>query len=210
MADQPIRIGLISDVHATPEPVREALQIFKDSGVETILCAGDIAGYGRKLEQTVALLIESGCRSVFGNHDLWYFEQRDIDPDGPAADYLCSLPVTVQLEVVGLQLLMVHASPPDSLMDGIRLLDEEGQLIASEVLGWRNTLAELAADILIVGHTHQVFAESLDDLLVINPGSTLFNHTCAILTLPEKTVRFYPLSGKEPVLSWNFGMLARQ
>ena len=38
------RIGLISDVHATPEPVAEALALFKSQAVDEIFCLGDIAG----------------------------------------------------------------------------------------------------------------------------------------------------------------------
>jgi putative phosphoesterase len=67
-------------------------------------------------------------------------------------------------------------------------------------------LKTFPADVLIVGHTHQVFAERLGHILVVNPGSTLFNHTCAILTLPEMTVQILSLSNKAPVLSWNWGM----
>lgn len=52
-----VKIGLISDVHATAAPVREALAILQREGVETILCPGDIAGYGTELELTVELLI---------------------------------------------------------------------------------------------------------------------------------------------------------
>ena len=62
------------------------------------------------------------------------------------------------------------------------------------------------SDVLIVGHTHQVFSEQLGDVLVINPGSTTFNHTCAILTLPEMKVDIFPLSNKEPILCWNWSM----
>ena len=48
-----MKIGLISDVHATLKPLQQALAIFEAQGVETILCAGDVAGYGKQLEQTV-------------------------------------------------------------------------------------------------------------------------------------------------------------
>jgi len=201
-----LKVGLIGDVHATPEPLREALQIFHGEGVETILCAGDIAGYGNKLEQTIDLLIKHDCRAVVGNHDLWHFERRDADTEGPVADYLRSLPATLSLDLSGTRLLMVHASPPASVMDGIRLLDEEGTLLADQQRFWADVLAAVPAEVLVVGHTHQVFAEQLGHLLVINPGSTLFNHTCAVLSLPDKSVTVYPLSGKEPILSWNFSM----
>ncbi len=77
------KIGLISDVHATPGPVAEALVLFAREGVEAILCAGDIAGYGTELEATVALLIESRCRIILGNHDVWWLGGHDDEPEGP-------------------------------------------------------------------------------------------------------------------------------
>ncbi len=204
------RIGLISDVHATLAPVREALAIFRREGVETILCAGDIAGYGSELDATVELLIDSGCRSILGNHDLWYLSHRDPALDGAAERYLRSLPRLFHHAAAGKTLYMVHASPPDSLLEGIRLLDEQGTLVAGQQSSWSALLHDFADDVLLVGHTHQVFAEPLGSTLVINPGSTCFNHTCAILYLPELRVEVLPLGGKQPLLSWNWGMEPRR
>ena len=51
--------------------------------------------------------------------------------------------------------------------------------------------------------------EQLGNILVINPGSTVFNHTCAVLSLPDMKVRIFPLSGKTPRKTWNWGMMAR-
>ncbi len=59
-------IGLISDVHASPEPVAEALAIFSRAGVDQVLCAGDIAGYMDQLEQTITLLVESRLPHRYG------------------------------------------------------------------------------------------------------------------------------------------------
>jgi putative phosphoesterase len=203
------KIGLISDVHAAAAPLQEALRVFGEEGVEAILCAGDIAGYGKELEQTVALLIKSGCRAIVGNHDLWHLGNAENANhfNGSAEAYLRSLYDTAELDFAGKTVYMVHASPPDSVLNGIKLLDEEGLLIRAQKADWSEFLAGIPYDVLVVGHTHQVFAEQLGDVLVINPGSTLFNHTCAILTLPDMEVRFIPLSGKKPLLSWNWGML---
>jgi len=204
-----VKIGLISDVHATAGPLQEALRVFSEERVEAILCAGDIAGYGSQLEQTAALLIKSGCRAIVGNHDLWHLRRREEENhfNGPIEGYLRSLYGAEKFTFAGKTLYMVHASPPDSSLNGIRLLDEEGSLLSRQVADWSDTLEGIPYDVLVIGHTHQVFAEQLGDVLVINPGSTLFNHTCAILTLPEMQVRFIPLSGKKPLLSWNWGML---
>jgi len=205
-----VKIGLISDVHAYPEPLREALELFRRERVATILCGGDVAGYGSDLNTTVQLLIESGCQAVTGNHDLWYLERHDSGVDSEATAWLRSLPRRVELTVAGQRIVMVHASPPDSLLDGIRLLDEEGRLLADEQARWSEKLRDCCSEVLIVGHTHQVFAEQLGRVLAVNPGSTCFNHSCAILQLPELTVTIHPLGGhSEPLLAWNWGLLAR-
>ncbi len=202
-----LRIGLISDVHATPGPVREALAIFRDQGVETVLCAGDVAGYGSELAATVALLIESRIRVIMGNHDQWWLESADDWWPDPVAAYLRRLPVTDQFVAEGKKITMVHGCPPQSLIEGIKLLDEQAEPIPEQKAAWSATLQGCPCDVLVVGHTHQVFAEQLGRVLVINPGSTLFNHTCAILTLPELDVQFLSLGGRTPVLSWNWGMI---
>lgn len=201
------RIGLLSDVHATAAPVEEALGIFEREGVSQILCPGDIAGYGEELEQTVSLLERGGCEAIAGNHDEWFLEEAKTH--SPVRDYLEALPLVRTYSIEGVSLYMVHASPPNSTMDGIRLLDEEGAIIPAQRQAWSARLASFEGDILLVGHTHQVFAERLGGPLVINPGSTAFNHSCAILKLPECYLEWFSLSGEEVLRSWNWGQLFR-
>jgi putative phosphoesterase len=198
-------IGLISDVHATPAPVAEALAIFAREGVDQVFCAGDIAGYGNELEETVALLVESGCRSIVGNHELMYLDHLDDDARDKAAAYFNGLPATIDATIEGKRVYMVHAHPPDANMGGIRLLDRNGKVETEAVSRWAGQLENFDCDVLVVGHTHQVFAERVGRLLIVNPGSTTFNHSCAILRLPEMTVQTYPLSGKVILKSWNWG-----
>ena len=201
-----VKIGLIGDVHAAAAPVRQALAILEREGVATILCPGDIAGYGTELESSVELLVDSGCQAILGNHDLWWLSGPDCGAGGAVETYLRSLPAVIELTVAGKQLYMVHASPPASLMDGITLLDENGAIIPEQREFWSDCLKTFPFDVLVVGHTHQVFAERLGDVLVVNPGSTRFNHTCAILSLPEMEVRFFSLGGRTPVPAWNWGL----
>lgn len=204
------KIGLISDVHATAAPLAEALSIFKREAVDTILCAGDIAGYGDELDQTVELLLQSDCQAIAGNHDLWYLERlsnNTADQCNPGTSlFLEKLPATVEMAIESRSLYMVHASPPRSYLDGIKLLDAEGNLDPGLRQEWTRRLAGFSHEVLIVGHTHQVYAERLGETLVVNPGSTRFNHTCAILTFPGLEFRLYPLSNKTPLKTWNWGI----
>jgi len=198
------RIGIVSDVHASAAPLAAALALLSDEGVGTLICAGDIAGYGDELDATVTLLESSGCRAIYGNHDRWLLERHGSTESQRARDYLRRLPATLNIEAAGCRVDTVHASPPDSLMDGIRLLDEEGIIDAAAQRYWTAHLVPFGHDVLVVGHTHQVFAEWLGDTLVINPGSTLFNRSCAILELPSRTVRLLALPGERLQSTWRW------
>ncbi|MGI9319929.1 MAG: metallophosphoesterase family protein [Thiogranum sp.] len=199
------RIGLISDPHATAAPVAEALALFKAAGVDHIFCAGDIAGYGNELEQTLDLLIEGGCRAVLGNHDLWFVQDSADKQQTRTGTFFSNLPSVLESGIEGKKLYMVHASPPRSYMEGIKLLDERGEILAERKQEWSERLQGFEYDVLVVGHTHQVFAERLANTLVINPGSTKFNHSCAILDLPGLEFRVLPLSDRKVVKTWNWG-----
>lgn len=206
----PTKLGLISDPHATPAPVAEALSIFRDRGVAQILCAGDIAGYGDELEQTIDLLNKHDCLAIAGNHDYWHLE-KNTNPKPTLADlYLKDLPPVLEIDIEDKSLYVVHASPPMDITQGIKLLDQFGEQLSEEHTYWSQQLSDFSYDILVVGHTHQVFAEWLGDTLVINPGSTKFNHTCAILTIPELEVEWFSLSGLQPQASWNWGKAVRE
>ena len=203
------KLGLISDPHASAAPVAEALAIFAREQVDAIWCTGDIAGYGNELEATIDLLVASGCRAICGNHELWLLEDKDAVLSPKETDYLTSLPVVIEEDIEGKRIYMVHASPPLSDSDGIRLLDQEGKIIAEQKRYWTQRLAGFVPDVLIVGHTHQVFAEQLGETMVINPGSSTYNHCCAVLQLPSLTVQWFALSGREITKSWNWGVQYR-
>lgn len=202
-----IEIGLIGDVHATVGPLRDALKIFKQNSVDHILCLGDVAGYGTEIEQCIELLIGSGCTAILGNHDRWYIDRNIGGSETPIKTFFNNLPVTWKLTLEEKTIFAVHASPPYSMNRGITLLDQDGKVISGRKKQWAVELERYGFDVLAVGHTHQVFAEVLGQTLVINPGSTKFNNTCAILRLPAREVRIIPLSGATTRKVWHWGMM---
>jgi len=198
-------IGLISDVHALPAPVEEALAIFDRKGVDLIFCAGDIAGYHDQLAGTISLLEQHHVQTIVGNHDLQYLELHEDEPDSPEMTYLSRLPAFIETVIEGKTLYMVHAQPPDGTHGGIKLMDKNGEVLADRVAHWTRIFKTFQYDILIVGHSHQVFVEQMGGTLVVNPGSSAFNHSCAILRLPEMTVELFALSGRKIEPTWNWG-----
>ena len=202
-----VTIGLISDIHATVAPLEEALAIFKQENVDQILCLGDVAGYGTELEQSIELLVESGCTTIQGNHDVWHLNRLVGKQEKLVEIFFDNLPMTWEFTVEGTTIYAVHASPPDSMRRGITLLDQNESIIIKDKERWALELSEYHFDVLAVGHTHQVFSELLGQTLVINPGSTTFNHSCAILSLPDLKVRTIAVSGKAIRKVWNWGMM---
>jgi putative phosphoesterase len=202
------RIGLISDVHSTPGPLAEALELFSNEQVDDIICCGDIAGYYDTLEPTIELLAQSNCKAIVGNHDQGYLEKTPADAESSIRAYLQTLPQTLDLEIEGRRIFVVHANPPSEQHGGIKLLDQQGETRQDRIDEWSMALSELEHDVLIVGHTHQVYAEQLGGVFVINPGSSVFNHSCMILSLPDLSVQTYALGGQEIIKCWNFSMLS--
>lgn len=201
------KIGLISDTHSSLAPLLQALDIFQREQVNDIICAGDIAGYGEdQLAQSVALLQQHHCLSIAGNHDQSIHTDEMAKHPAELDAFFKQLPSTLQLEREGKRLYVVHAHPPNSQHGGIKLLDPQGQVMVERKHAWQQKLAAFDYDVLIVGHTHQVFAEQLGNVLVINPGSTQFNHTCMMLELPSMQVKVFALMNKEPILCWNWGI----
>jgi len=94
-------IGLISDVHAAPAPVAEALSIFESAAVDQVLCAGDIAGYMDEPEKTIKLLSDSHCRTISGNHDLLYLDHHEDESDNAAVAFLKKLPASYETVIEG-------------------------------------------------------------------------------------------------------------
>jgi putative phosphoesterase len=201
------RIGLISDVHSSPGPLAEALEIFSHEQVDDIICCGDIAGYYESLEPTIELLARSNCKAIVGNHDQDYLEETSQDGESSIRVYLQKLPQTLDLEIEGKRIYVVHANPPSEQHGGIKLLDQQGEVRQDRIDEWSMALSELEHDVLIVGHTHQVYAVQLGEVFVVNPGSSVFNHSCMILSLPDLSVQTYALGKQEIVKCWNFSML---
>ena len=205
-----MKLGLISDVHASPQVLKSALQWLEASQVDKILCAGDIAGYYDRLEETIDLLTSYHCDCICGNHDAAWLTEHADQAGKPVYEFLAALPVTRQYQFDNKTLYMVHAEPPDRMHGGIKLLDENGALVYQRLTEWRQRLADFDFDILLVGHTHQVFCQRIGHTLVVNPGSVPFNHSAMILDCATGAARIHAVGDHPLVPSWNWSMLTQR
>jgi len=64
-----MRYAIISDIHANLEALQAVLSEIDSIGADTIICLGDIVGYGADPNETIDLLRDRGIVSILGNHD---------------------------------------------------------------------------------------------------------------------------------------------
>lgn len=162
-----MRVGLLSDVHANLAALRAVLRRLEDRGVERLLVAGDLVGYGAHPNECVELLASAGAECVAGNHDLFVLDRlpptrfpplarrsADLTRAMLSADvraFLEALPVRLHVERV----LMTHGSldsPEEYVVDRGRAVELLRRLPA-EAPG---------SDTLVLGHTHRQWCVDAD------------------------------------------------
>jgi predicted phosphodiesterase len=74
-----MRYAIISDIHANPAALEKVLADSARYGVEKIVCAGDLVGYGPDPTRVVRIVRECGIVAVMGNHDAAVVGLRSID-----------------------------------------------------------------------------------------------------------------------------------
>lgn len=171
-----MRTLVVSDLHGN-WPALEAVAAVPH---ESVLCLGDIVGYGPQPGECLRWARANGAEIVQGNHDRAVAD--DVPPrcrpdfewlaaaaagiarqqlDDEEKGFLRALPRTRRLVLDGRRVLMVHATPADPLYCYLAPDPEE----------WRAAVAEIDADILLVGHTHLPFHFQFEGVHVLNPGS---------------------------------------
>ena len=66
-----MRIGIISDLHANLVSLQAVLAALEDEHCDSVLCGGDVVGYGPRPRECIDLIRERGIPCVQGNHDEW-------------------------------------------------------------------------------------------------------------------------------------------
>ena len=155
-----MRYAIISDIHANVDALSATLADITKTGVDQILCLGDLVGYNGFPRETLALLREADVRAIYGNHDLMALARLPDDGAGSLARkaihwtrrvlteddwwYLASLPAELRID----DLLCVHSAPGDPL---VRLGHAEQFRSEAEAL------AETGApvNVCFTGHSHR-------------------------------------------------------
>jgi len=151
----PLKIAVLSDVHANLPALEAVLADVQETGAKRTWCLGDLVGYGAHPDACVSLAAEHFDVSLAGNHDLGVLDHIDISDFSPHAafaarwtrenaaqstlDYLAELPSSNDSEAIGLY----HGSPRDPVWEYVL-----SGVQASECMD------SMPARIGAVGHTH--------------------------------------------------------
>ena len=173
-------LGVVSDIHANVIALEAVLEELKRHGAETILCLGDLVGYGPSPNETIELVRSENLLCTLGAADeriAFDFARQKLPREGVAdatlewtrtvieprhVEFLRGLPVQQRLNTPAGRLRFFHGSPESPTerinlnQDPIRL----GQLLE------RNR-----SSILVCGGTHVPFARQIPKGWVVNPGS---------------------------------------
>ncbi|MEA2429539.1 MAG: hypothetical protein QOI19_12 [Thermoleophilaceae bacterium] len=161
-----MRYGVVSDVHANLNALDAVLAALEPEGVDAIVCAGDLVGYGPRPNECVERIasLDPPAVVVAGNHDLmavgrlptldigplprqtleWTWEVLDRD----ARVYLESLPQTVATDD---GVVVAHGSLDDPVEYVFDAPAASEQLTRLEERHPR-------AHVLILGHSHRPLA----------------------------------------------------
>lgn len=159
-----MKIGIVSDIHCNAAALQRALELMGD--VDEVLCAGDTVYEYRFSNDVMSIIRERKIRAVVGNHEIVLLgpqgqRARDVaGVDRELVGFMGGFPNSIETQVNGKRLLMVHGSP----------YEPWNEYIYPHTPSFRR-LAEVDADYVILGHTHQAMAERSGRVLVVNPGS---------------------------------------
>jgi putative phosphoesterase len=170
-----MRILLLADIHANWPALRAI-----DESFDTCIVLGDLVDYGLEPAACLQWVRERASYAIRGNHDHGVAQfikvngktgfkyltgvTREVTQERISADdrrFLGSLPISKRVTLDGVKFLFVHATPRDPL-------DEYAM---PDVDFWSRRLADVDAQVVCVGHTHQPYILEVGDKLVINPGS---------------------------------------
>jgi putative phosphoesterase len=173
-----MKIGVISDIHSNSVALDAVLSQPDIQSANTIYCAGDLVGYYSRPNEVVERIREAHIPSVMGNHDKAVVEstpssfsiyakraadwnRRNLSEEN--LEFLDSLPMRIRKFVSGRDLLVVHGSPKNPLSEYIFKEDVDELFL--------NFYFDVPPEVIVMGHTHQPFVETVGETLVVNPGS---------------------------------------
>ena len=170
-----MKLAILSDIHSNIHALNSVKAELKHiGGIDGILCAGDIVGYGAFPNECCRAVSAISKLIVLGNHDLAVLDRDTsfMNPyaakavlwtssnlDDDSRRWLHSLDAEARFQAAGLDVAIYHGSVGSST----EYVYEDG---ATESL-----LTRARCDLLVLGHTHMPYVKRFPSGLIVNPGS---------------------------------------
>lgn len=170
------RVGLVGDVHAEDVLLAVTLGFLRQSGIQTILCTGDVVDGWGNTERCCRMLQEHGVATVLGNHDEWYLhgESRDLKEATPigslspqAHAFVATLPRTLVYATPFGNALLCHGLGENNDASVERSDDESA---VKDNVELQKLIADPRVQIVMNGHTHESMVRHFAGLTIINAG----------------------------------------
>ncbi len=179
-----MKLAALADIHGNGEALRAVLaDLDERGGADQILVLGDIVLLGPGPGEVIELLVERNAVGVYGNTDCFLLatDWHHFDPQNEeewadqalclwalerlserAETWLRALPFQEELEVGGQRLLLVHGSPR-SVVEAIDADTPDDEVC--------EMIADVRADLVLFGHTHEMLDRTVQGQRLINPGA---------------------------------------
>jgi putative phosphoesterase len=173
-----MKLLFISDIHANMEALKAVLETVK---YDHVFCTGDLVDYGPdplgcigwirdnnvltirgNHDNAVALHVDCGCGYIYKHLSEATREYTWAHISDNDEKFLRGLPTKHELEIDGIKFMLAHGSPAS-------FFDYINPDISLEKLD--EYTAGVAADFLVVGHTHKPVVLRSSNTTVLNPGS---------------------------------------
>jgi putative phosphoesterase len=162
-----MKIGVVSDVHNNVGALEYALDALSDC--EVLLNLGDLVFEYKVTPKIVEIAVAAGLVGIVGNHEKAILQhpasslRNSLAPDILA--WMKALPAQRTMQAEGYELLIAHGAPWDDPDDHRCHYVMEKNATAME------RMRSVAADIILLGHTHVPMLAESGGKLIINPGS---------------------------------------
>lgn len=176
-----MRVALISDLHGSEFALTAVLADIARTGVDQIVCLGDVATLGPRPREVLGRLAELGCVCILGNHDEFMLDEQLIHSYSElpiiieAVDwcraqllpgdlrFIASFSRRFELKLNNSgTLLLFHGTPESNMTDLLATTPAER---VDELLGGRR------ATVMAGGHTHLQMLRQHRGMMIVNPGS---------------------------------------
>ena len=172
-----MKIAVISDIHGNMDALSTFLEDVNTENVDTIICLGDLVGYGPYPNEVISMIREKHILCIKGNYDssvvdneYSYIRETPLNSFSlpwtvnELTDenrlFLENLPLTITLTIADKKLLFVHGSP-----------DKINEYLLKDADNTLNIMNSINEDILFCAHTHLPDIKDFSNKLYINCGS---------------------------------------